>query len=86
MLSAGILYNMDFYNLSVVETADKLNTDIERGLAASEVQASAERYGGNTLSRKKPKSLLRRIFDELTEPMMLILLFAHTAEEAGFTP
>lgn len=76
MLSAGISYNMDFYKLTAEETADKLNTDIERGLAASEVQASAERYGGNTLSRKKPKSLLRRIFDELTEPMMLILLFA----------
>lgn len=58
------------------ETADKLHTDIRRGLNGRQAAASRKTYGSNVLTAKKPRSLIKRVFDELTEPMMLILLFA----------
>ncbi len=67
---------MDFYKMSIAETADKLGTDAAAGLTPAAAKAAAEKFGKNVLSARKPKSLIRRIFGELTEPMMLILLFA----------
>lgn len=67
---------MDFYKMSVAETADKLGTDTAAGLTPAAAENAAKKFGKNVLSARKPKSLIRRIFDELTEPMMLILLFA----------
>lgn len=48
----------------------------ETGLNAAQVREHAARWGENKLTAAKPKSLARRIFDGLTEPMMLILLVA----------
>lgn len=67
---------MDFYKMSVAETADKLGTDTAAGLTPAAAENAARKFGKNVLSARKPRSLIRRIFDELTEPMMLILLFA----------
>ncbi len=46
------------------------------GLKENEVFLLKEKYGTNTLGEKKKSSLIKRIFKALTEPMILILLFA----------
>ncbi len=66
----------DFYNLTEAETLDKLGSDADKGLNERDIEAARKNHGENVLSRKKPKSLLKRIVGELTEPMMLILLVA----------
>ena len=62
--------------MHVEETAAELHTDVQKGLSGRAAEASEKKYGPNVLSRRKPRSLIKRIWDELTEPMMLILLFA----------
>ena len=46
------------------------------GLNESKVRSLKEKYGNNTLGEKKKNGLLNKIFKALTEPMILILLFA----------
>ena len=46
------------------------------GLNTNQVIALKEKYGSNSFGEKKKKSLIRKIFCALCEPMILILLFA----------
>lgn len=66
----------EFYKMSVEETLSALRTDKDKGLTARAAEQSRREHGDNVLSRKKPKSLLKRIVEGLTEPMMLILIIA----------
>lgn len=47
-----------------------------KGCRIAARKASLERYGRNTLEKKKKKSLFSRILESLTEPMLLILVFS----------
>lgn len=67
---------MDAERLTVAEVAQILEADISDGLSEAGVKKSAEKWGKNQLTRVKSKSLLRRIWEGLTEPMMIILLIA----------
>ena len=51
-------------------------TDSSVGLTIEQAEQNQEKYGGNTLTREKPKSLVRRIFEAATEPMILMLIMA----------
>ncbi|WP_444641049.1 calcium-translocating P-type ATPase, PMCA-type [Caproiciproducens sp. R1] len=51
-------------------------TDSLVGLTIAQAEQNQEKYGGNTLTREKPKSLVRRIFEAATEPMILMLIMA----------
>ena len=48
----------------------------KQGLTSDEAKRRLERDGANKLAEGKKKSLLRRFFEELTDPMTLILLAA----------
>ena len=48
----------------------------KQGLSAQEARARLEKYGPNKLAEGKKKSLIRRFFEELADPMTLILLAA----------
>ena len=67
---------MGYYNKTAGETLESLGSDAHAGLSAEQVKASAEQYGRNEFSRTKPKSLLRRIWEAATEPMLILLFFA----------
>ena len=43
------------------------------GLNSSGVLSSRRKYGTNEITKKKPKSLLKRILEALSEPMLIIL-------------
>ena len=67
--------NNAFY-MSREELLQTAGTDPELGLSESQVQASRQKYGANTFVRTGTESMLKRIWDASTEPMLLMLLFA----------
>ena len=67
--------NNAFY-MSREELLQATGTDPEHGLSESQVQASRQKYGANTFIRTGTESMLKRIWDASTEPMLLMLLFA----------
>lgn len=67
--------NNAFY-MSREELLQATGADPEHGLSESQVQASRKKYGANTFVRTGTESMLKRIWDASTEPMLLMLLFA----------
>ena len=55
---------------------ERFETDAAEGLTAAQVEKSRLQYGGNTLTRQKAESLLRRIWNAATEPMIIMLIMA----------
>ncbi len=66
---------MKFYNNNPEEIMTSLET-AESGLSAAEAKARLEKNGPNKLEAAKGKSLLRRFFEQLIDPMIIILLVA----------
>lgn len=67
--------NNAFY-MSREELLQATGADPEHGLNESQVQASRQKYGANTFVRTGTESMLKRIWDASTEPMLLMLIFA----------
>lgn len=67
--------NNAFY-MSREELLQAAGADPEHGLSESQVQASRQKYGANTFVRTGTESMLKRIWDASTEPMLLMLIFA----------
>ena len=65
-----------WYNMSVKEAAQKLETDLEKGLSADEVSSRYEKYGYNELKAKKKKSLLVKFLEQFKDFMIIILIIA----------
>lgn len=53
-----------------------LGCDPQNGLTAERAEENRRKFGGNTLTRPKPESVLKRIWDAATEPMILMLVAA----------
>lgn len=68
--------SLKFYDKSAEEAVKELSSDAHSGLASGQVQENAEKYGRNVFSETKKKSLLRRIWEAATEPMLILLFFA----------
>ena len=58
------------------ELLKDLGTDSENGLTPEQVTASREKYGSNSFTKQAHESLLKRIWDASTEPMLVMLIFA----------
>ncbi|MCI8413400.1 MAG: calcium-translocating P-type ATPase, PMCA-type [Clostridia bacterium] len=67
---------MNAEKLTQQEAVREWDTNPDTGLNAAQVAAHAKKWGENRLTPVKQKSLVRRIIDGLTEPMMIILLVA----------
>ena len=65
---------------------ERLNTDGSVGLSTGQVDAQRERYGSNTLTKEKPESLLKRIAEAASEPMILMLIMAALQTDPGSAP
>lgn len=65
-----------YHNISTENTLKKLGVNKNVGLKSVQVLESRKKYGKNEVSKKKQKSLIKRIIDALLEPMMIILLIA----------
>ena len=66
----------DWHTLTQEETLDHLKTNPRRGLTAREASSRLEAYGPNALKGKPPRPLLLRLWDQLRDPMILVLLAA----------
>ena len=58
------------------QLSDSLGVNPAVGLTGEKVKENAEKYGSNVLARAKPDSLLKRIWASVTEPMIMLLVFA----------
>ena len=54
----------------------RFNSNSSDGLTTKQAIHNREKYGSNTLTREKPQSLARRIFEAAVEPMILMLIMA----------
>ena len=66
----------DAFRMSREELLGELGTDPVKGLTDSQVTASREKYGSNSFKKPQRESLLKRIWDASTEPMLVLLIFA----------
>jgi len=67
---------VNFHEISAVETAKYLNSDIKKGLTQRDADALLQKYGKNELRKAKKKSLLKRIIEQLSDYMIIILIIA----------
>ncbi|MFA5171666.1 MAG: calcium-translocating P-type ATPase, PMCA-type [Sulfuriferula sp.] len=65
-----------WHGLSAEETIHRLETDAQAGLAPAEIAARLASYGANVLLEKPRRSLLRMLFDQFADFMILVLIGA----------
>ena len=58
------------------EVLKSYSINIETGLSEQQAKENIEKFGSNSLTKKKADSLLKRIWDASTEPMLLMLIAA----------
>ncbi len=65
----------DFYSQTIEDLLKKFDTSIN-GLTDNQAEEKLKLYGLNEIAKEKKKSIFRKIFDALIEPMALILIIA----------
>ncbi len=63
-----------WHALSIEAAAEKLNVDIRTGLTTAEAKRRLETYGYNELEEKKPPTFFERLWESLTEFIVMILI------------
>ncbi len=66
---------MKYYTKKIEDILNELKTSLN-GLTFEEATKRLEKYGYNELSQKKSKSILRMIFEQLKDSMIIILFIA----------
>ena len=67
---------MQAYSESAFSAAKELGSDLKRGLDGKALETNAKKYGVNVLKKSGKKSFLKRFFEALSEPTLVILEFA----------
>ena len=68
--------NSQWFSLSNMEAAEKLQADLNCGLSTAEAEKRRNIYGANALKEEPPKSVLAMFFDQLKETLIIILIVA----------
>ena len=58
------------------EVIKNYSSNAQIGLSDKQAKENIEKFGTNSLTKKKADSLLKRIWDASTEPMLLMLIAA----------
>ncbi len=66
----------NWFNLSIEETAQKLETNPKEGLSQDTLAARYEKYGYNELKAKKKKSIIVKFLEQFKDFMIIILIIA----------
>ena len=64
------------YNLTKKEILEKYSSNLKEGLKTNEIEKRMNKYGTNQIPKKKKDSILKIAFNELIEPITLLLLVA----------
>ena len=67
---------MSEYTIDKNELAQSFGVDPSFGLSDEKVRENIAKYGANALTRAKQESLIKRIWQSATEPMLLLLVMA----------
>lgn len=67
---------MDAFTKTKQQVLDELGVSEQKGLSEEQAVDNAVRFGTNQLSRPPQESLLKKIWNNLTEPMVLMLVAA----------
>ena len=73
-----------YETMTIQQSAQALQTDLENGLTSEEAKRRLEKYGPNKLQEKKKKSWLRIFFEQMNNPMIFVL-FAAIAVTIGIS-
>jgi len=65
-----------WHNLSIQETAQVFNIDLEKGLSEKQVKANQEKFGFNQLPQKKPLSQVQLFLDQFKNILIYILIIS----------
>lgn len=65
-----------FFNKSIKESVEELNTSIENGLSKNEAEARLKQNGANRLESSKEKSIIWKILAQFKDFLVIILLLA----------
>lgn len=66
----------EYYNQSIEEIEQSLNTHAQNGLNKKDILALREKYGENALQEKKGKTLWKMILEQISDFMIIILIGA----------
>ncbi len=67
---------LPWYQQSINEVCQKLETNIEKGLTSEEAKRRLEKYGRNELIQTKGPSILEMFLEQLKDYMVIILIIA----------
>ena len=67
---------MDCFSKSINQTLGEFNVDINTGLKDFQVKTNSQKYGLNQITKSKGQTFLSKLFSALSEPMLIILIFA----------
>jgi magnesium-transporting ATPase (P-type) len=66
----------NWYATDSADALAKLNSNLEQGLSESEVSTRQEKYGKNQLPKTKSRTIWARIFSQINNPLILVLIAA----------
>ena len=66
----------NWYNKTVEEAVEELDSNKEKGLSKSEIEERKQRYGLNQLAEAKKKSLFIKFLEQFKDFMIIILIIA----------
>lgn len=67
---------MEWYQKTPEELEQELETSSSTGLSSDEAARRLEQYGENKLAETKKKSMAQKLIEQVTDPMVIILIFA----------
>lgn len=67
---------MQWYNKTPEQLSQELDTDLNTGLSSAKVTENLKKYGPNALEEGDKKSMLSKIIEQFTDPMIIVLLVA----------
>lgn len=66
----------DWYNKTVDQVSEELSVSLDEGLSDRKVNELINKYGYNELKEKEKETLLKKIFDQLKDFLVIILITA----------
>lgn len=66
----------EWYKRSKEESLSSLEVDFEKGLTSDQVSKNLEKYGTNELKEEKQKSFFKKLLEQFTDFLVLILIVA----------
>ncbi len=74
MIELSKTHTVQWHTATIDETITRLNSYLPDGLTDQEAKARLTRFGRNTLTEEKKEPFWEEFFEELREPMVLMLL------------